>query len=669
MEAQQLLEALDDQQRAVAQQVTGPLSVLAGAGTGKTRAITYRVAYGVATGAFDPHSVLAVTFTTRAATEMRARLRTLGVGGAQARTFHSAALRQLRYFWPQTIGGNLPRIMEHKAQIVASAAARLGIRVDKVSVRDIAAEIEWAKVSMISPAQYAQQLTRHRREPPADLDATTVADLLTVYEDAKNEQGVIDFEDVLLLMVGILQDSEWAARTVRAQYQHFVVDEFQDVSKLQHELLNLWLGGRHDICVVGDVAQTIYSFTGASPRYLVHFEKDHPGARRVELYRNYRSTPQIVSMANSVLRGRRGALPDGAVKLESQRKSGKAVAFNTFDDVTAEARGVARQIKGLLETGVAAQDIAILFRTNAQSEAFEEALADAQVPFQLRGGKQFFDRDEIKKAIVLLRQIARTTGDAEDAPVVQIVEDIASDLGWSAKPPQTHGAVREKWDNLDALVSLAHDRAELSLTQFAAEMQDRQQTQTAPQISSVTLCSLHAAKGLEWDHVFLTGVCEGLIPITYAKSADALEEERRLLYVGVTRARDQLVISYSRARGQGRAANQKPSRFLEHVWPNAHTKTRSKPRRQRKREEIEELPADAKRVFDALRQWRLMVAKIRSVPAFKVFTDKVLIEIAVVKPKTMTQLGTVRGVGATKLDRYGGDVLAVIRETAAESEP
>lgn len=276
MSPEELLDALDPDQRSVATQVAGPLAVLAGAGTGKTRAITYRIAYGAAVGAFDPSNVLAVTFTQRAAFEMRHRLAQLGVPKAQARTFHSAALRQLRHFWPTVVGGPLPDIVPHKASLVAASAARLGITIDRTNVRDIAAEVEWAKVSMIDSAHYASRVARLHRDVPAGLDAADMARLLDVYEDAKNERGVIDFEDILIYLCGMLQERADVASIVRKQYRSFVVDEFQDVNLLQARLLDLWLGGRHDVCVVGDVAQTIYSFTGASPEYLTGFGRKHP---------------------------------------------------------------------------------------------------------------------------------------------------------------------------------------------------------------------------------------------------------------------------------------------------------------------------------------------------------------------------------------------------------
>ncbi|MDO5034297.1 MAG: ATP-dependent DNA helicase UvrD2 [Actinomycetaceae bacterium] len=695
-----LLEDLDPEQRQVAMQVTGPLSVLAGAGTGKTRAITYRLAYGTAIGAFDPGSVLAVTFTQRAAAEMRTRLRDLGVPGAQARTFHSAALRQLQYFWPRAIGGPMRPIMEKKAPNVANAARRVGVSIDKTSLRDLAAEIEWAKVSMIGAGGYVEAVADEFREPPAGLDASTMANLIAAYEDVKDERGVIDFEDVLLLLTGILQDRDDIARTVRSQYRNFVVDEFQDVSALQFALLQEWLGGRHDICVVGDVAQTIYSFAGADPAYLVNFENYHPGARRVQLNRDYRSTPQIVSIANKVLEGAgssskrlqrtaRGAagLPEGAVRLKSQRESGPAVSFTSYLDDQSEAAGIAAHIKALVQDGAELQDMAILYRTNAQSEAFEQALSDANIGFLIRGGQKFFEREEIRRALIILRQLAQlsrgaaeqngedtrepsakirqtdATGLNAEEGVVEAVKDVVSGLGWSSTPPAGQGAVREKWESLDALVNLASQREDLTLAQFVQELNERAEAQLAPKVAGVTLSSLHAAKGLEWDVVFLAGASEGLIPISLAKTPEAIEEERRLLYVGVTRAKTRLVISYAKSRGTSRGKPRDHSRFLDSIWPvEEYVPVKPKRVSRKTRDELADAPEDVKRLFEALREWRRELAAEISKPAYTIFTDKTLVALADVQPDTLVQLRTIPGIGATKCEKYGADVLRIIRE-------
>ena len=661
MNPEELLDALDPDQRAVATQVAGPLAVLAGAGTGKTRAITYRIAYGAAVGAFDPSNVLAVTFTQRAAFEMRHRLAQLGVPKAQARTFHSAALRQLRHFWPTVVGGPLPDVIPHKASLVAASAARLGITIDRTNVRDIAAEVEWAKVSMSDAAHYASRVARLRRDVPAGLDAGDMARLLDVYEDAKNERGVIDFEDILIYLCGMLQERADVASIVRKQYRSFVVDEFQDVNLLQARLLDLWLGGRHDVCVVGDVAQTIYSFTGASPDYLTGFGRKHPGARIVELTRDYRSTPQIVSLANDVLA--RSSQREGTVRLSSQRDGGAQVAYRTYDDDRAEAEGVAASIADLIAGGMAPHSIAVLMRTNGQSQAFEEALGARGIPVAVAGGKSFFARDDVRTAISRLRAAAAAATD--DGSVGEIVREVLSGVGWAPEAPSGQ-AGSERWSNMNAIVGWADDSQAETLAAFVAELDERVAYQVEPDKSGVELATIHAAKGLEWDAVFLVGVAEGLLPISYAKTAAAREEERRLLYVAVTRARDLLTLSWARSRGADGRGKRKRSRLLDGIWPEEagvgapKKKARASTRALNQAFEEEASP-QAIELFGRLKAWRLEVSRQAGVPPFAVFTDQTLRDIAQAMPKNTTQLRVIRGIGDVKVQRFAAPVLALVR--------
>ena len=661
MNPEELLDALDPDQRAVATQVAGPLAVLAGAGTGKTRAITYRIAYGAAVGAFDPSNVLAVTFTQRAAFEMRHRLAQLGVPKAQARTFHSAALRQLRHFWPTVVGGPLPDVIPHKASLVAASAARLGITIDRTNVRDIAAEVEWAKVSMIDAAHYASRVARLRRDVPAGLDAGDMARLLDVYEDAKNERGVIDFEDILIYLCGMLQERADVASIVRKQYRSFVVDEFQDVNLLQARLLDLWLGGRHDVCVVGDVAQTIYSFTGASPDYLTGFGRKHPGARIVELTRDYRSTPQIVSVANDVLA--RSSQREGTVRLSSQRDGGAQVTYRTYDDDRAEAEGVAASIADLIAGGMAPHLIAVLMRTNGQSQAFEEALGARGIPVAVAGGKPFFARDDVRTAISRLRAAAAAATD--DGSVGEIVRDVLSGVGWAPEAPSGQ-AGSERWSNMNAIVGWADDSKAETLAVFVAELDERVAYQVEPDKAGVELATIHAAKGLEWDAVFLVGVAEGLLPISYAKTAAAREEERRLLYVAVTRARDLLTLSWARSRGADGRGKRKRSRLLDGIWPEEvgvgapKKKARASTRALNQAFEEEASP-QAIELFGRLKAWRLEVSRQAGVPPFAVFTDQTLRDIAQAMPKNTTQLRVIRGIGDVKVQRFAAPVLALVR--------
>ena len=675
---EELLAALDPDQRQVAEHLEGPMCVLAGAGTGKTRALTYRIAYGAAVGAYEPSQVLAVTFTARAAGEMRSRLKDLGVARVQARTFHSAALRQLDYFYPAAVGGRRPALLEHKAGLVAVAARRLGLPSDRALVRDLAAEVEWAKVTMTRPEVYAERARCLGREGPAGHDPETVARLLTAYEDAKTERGVIDFEDVLLLMVGVLRSREDIAARVRAQYKHFVVDEYQDVSPLQHRLLQLWLGPRRSqVCVVGDVSQTIYSFTGATPDYLTGFTAEFPGARTMRLTRDYRSTPQIVSLANRVLAGSRRsgrpALPAGAVELVAQRPGGPAPRFETYDDDQAEAAGVVEQVQRLRAAGVELSRIAVLYRTTAQSEPIEQALADAGIGRLVRGGTRFFQREEVKKSMASLRAASRTERASLTGDLGVDVRYVLSRVGWTEQAPAQRGAVRERWDSLNAIVELADEMAAVrgsDLDGLVRELEDRAEAQNAPTVDGVTLSTIHAAKGLEWDAVMIVGACEGLLPITLAEGREAIEEERRLVYVAVTRAREHLVISYARARHRGGRAARKPSRFLAGIWPaprpapgRSRAGRSSADSKQVARDFAAEADSDTLALFEDLRTWRRGVAKERSRPPYTVFSDVSLRSIAIIKPTTLPQLAAIHGVGPVKINDYGEQVLGIVRRS------
>ncbi|MEN3345260.1 MAG: ATP-dependent helicase UvrD/PcrA [Arthrobacter sp.] len=697
---ERILGGLDAEQREVASTLQGPMCVLAGAGTGKTRAITHRIAYGVHSGVYSPQRLLAVTFTSRAAAEMRSRLRDLGVGSVQARTFHAAALRQLQFFWPQAIGGALPNLLDHKAQMIAEAARRLRLSTDRASIRDLASEIEWAKVSMLTPANYLEKA--QGRGTPGGFDLTAVARVFQSYEDLKTDRNVIDFEDVLLITVGILQEDPKVAATVREQYRHFVVDEYQDVSPLQQRLLELWLGGRDDLCVVGDASQTIYSFTGASPKHLLGFKALYPEATVVKLIRDYRSTPQVVRLANELLAGRRsgGPVADAAwaapLQLVAQRPAGPVPQFTECSDDEAEAATVALRVRELLDAGTPASQIAVLFRTNGQSEAYEQALASAGIGYQLRGGERFFARKEVRDAILQLRAATRAAAETSTPePLGQLVRDIVASLGYTDSAPHSGGALRERWESLAALVALADELvisrgAQFSLSDFVNELQERSLAQHAPTVQGVTLASLHAAKGLEWDAVFLVGLSEGLMPISFADTPEAVDEERRLLYVGITRAREHLFLSWSTARTPGGRANRKPSRFLDGLRPDSVASSSIRgngpaPRRkaavpascrvcgtmlsggaERKVGRCSQCPPSyEEQTFDALRQWRKEVALAADVPAFVVFTDATLTAIAEARPESLEQLAGLAGVGPSKLEKYGEAVLAVLVESTS----
>ena len=666
-----LLGALDPEQREVAESLRGPVRVLAGAGTGKTRAITHRIAHGVEQGVYAPTEVLAVTFTTRAAGEMRGRLHRLGAPGVQARTFHSAALRQLRWFWPPTYGGDLPTLTESKIPLLVGAARRLRVQTDQALLRDLASEIEWAKVSNVGPDDYPRVADRLGRAV-SGLDHETVGRLFGAYEEVKRSQARMDMEDVLLLTAGMLADEERVAAQVRAQYKWFVVDEFQDVSPLQSALLDLWLGGRDEICVVGDPAQTIYSFAGADATYLRDFPRRFPGTTSVELFRNYRSSPEVVAAANAVLAGSDST----SVRLRAQRPSGPAVRFSPYADEVAEADAVADAVGELLRGGVPASEIAVLFRINAQSEAFEEALASRGVAYVVRGAKRYFERPEVRQAVTLLRAAVRTDG--EGSSLLDLVRATLAGMGWSSEAPTTRGQTRDRWESLQALMTMAEEAGPVPPGDFVADLDRRAAEQHAPAAGGVTLATLHAAKGLEWDAVFLAGMHDGAMPLSHATSDAEIEEERRLLYVGMTRARQHLVLSWAAARTPGGRGNRRPSRFLDDLLPASAQATSAKPRSRRaahcrecgrplagavekKRGRCADCPASYdEELFERLRAWRKERADEESVPAFVVFTDATLQLIAERRPTSEADLLRISGVGPAKLQRYGEAVLGVV---------
>ena len=600
-----LLAPLDDDQRVVAEALIGPVCVLAGAGTGKTRAITHRIAYGVASGAYDPARVMALTFTSRAAAELRARLRALGAGGVQARTFHAAALAQLNHFWPLVVGGSAPRVLEYKGRLLGEAAERMRLRVDVPTLRDVASEIEWRKVSVLGMADYERRVAS--RGAPGDLTAEQLFALIAGYEQLKDERRMLDFEDVLLATAGMIEAEPSVAMQVREGYRHFVVDEYQDVSPAQQQLLDLWLGGRRDLCVVGDASQTIYSFAGATPEYLLGFERRYEDATLVRLERNYRSTAEIIGVANRLMRGRAGALhleavapaasvasaghdarrvaadaapAGGRAPADAAPAGGRAAAVAApavepvvleYPDELAEARAAATRIRDRIDAGIRPETIAVLMRVNSQSAILERALDEVGVSSRVRGAARFFDQPEVREAVHALRAAALTvTGE----PLFKSVSDVLRSLGWTVQPPEGPGAVRARWESLNAIARLVDDAPDgTTFRAFADDLRARAEAQHEPTVSAVTLATLHSAKGLEWDEVHIVGLSEGMLPIAYAKGFDAIDEERRLLYVGITRARRRLSLSWARAGGAHRGERE-PSRFLQEL----RTRTRDAPR-------------------------------------------------------------------------------------------
>ena len=691
---EELLAGLDPEQREVATALRGPVAVVAGAGTGKTRAITHRIAYGVATGVYRPTSVLAVTFTTRAAGELRGRLQRLGAHGVQARTFHSAALRQLQYFWPRAYGSDVPSVLDNRMSLVAESAGRLRVRVDTARLRDLVSEIAWAKVSNVRPEDYARLAEQHHRSV-ASIDAETVARIFTGYEEAKRDRGRIDFEDILLCTAALISDHPDVAEQVRRTYRHLVVDEYQDVSPLQEALLTLWRGDSQEICVVGDPAQTIHSFAGAQPTFLTGFARRFREATVVKLVRDYRSTPQVVGCANQVM----AVTGASSLQLVAQRPDGPQVSFAEAADEAAEASGVADWVEAQHAAGVDYRDIAVLYRINAQSPPLEQALADRGVPYLVRSGERFYERPEVRQTLVTLRTQVRALdggADGEGGSALDHVKAMLGTLGWTERPPEGAGSVRERWESLAALLSVAEDLAAerqvtgvpLTLAEVSGELDRRAEAQHVPVAQGVTVSTLHSAKGLEWEAVALLGVHEGSLPFVLATTPEEVAEERRLLYVGMTRAMSRLRVSWSRTRNGG-GTLRKPSRFLDPVLPaslkaaaNAAGSSAARKGKgrgavlsvhcrscgrglndaaERKLGRHHDCPATFdEQTLDLLREWRRQEAASESLPAYCVFTDATLVAIAEARPRSDLDLFKVQGLGKVKVDKYGDQVLAIL---------
>ncbi|WP_152210354.1 ATP-dependent helicase [Bifidobacterium cebidarum] len=526
-QAQKILEGLDERQRAAATTLNGPVRIIAGAGAGKTRTVTRRIAYACATGAWKPERVLAVTFSVKAAAEMRARLAQLGLAeGARegsskaaghgaasaavtAATFHSAALRQLNSVWTDVCDAPFPHLIEDQRDVVSRAVTRVTAvgDTDPLMVRDVLAEINWAKVSLVSLEDYARVCATAHHMPPAGLEPARFADIYGEYEKEKTSRGEIDFDDILLLVCHIMDDFPEAAARIRSSIGWLTVDEYQDISPLQHRLMMLWLGAGPDgkaamnrnVCVVGDPAQTIYSFAGASSWDLLRFSEEFgPLAADIDLNTDYRSTPEVVSLANAVLD--KSPNREDYLKLVSARTSGPRISRTVYDTDFEEAQGVAARILRLIRQGVKPSECAVLTRINAQQSVFGVALRQAGLKFRVR-----------------------------------------RDAGWQSSALTDDAASKR------ALLEA------MGLNANGIESADD---------PGVTISTIHASKGLEFNHVFLVGCSEGLLPYGAPGSGDALEEERRLMYVGVTRAQDSLHVSYARTKDGYGAQQRQPSRFL-----------------------------------------------------------------------------------------------------------
>ena len=558
---EQILSGLDPEQLAVVTAIRGPVCVIAGAGTGKTRVITNRIAYAINSGVTDPTKVLALTFTARAAGEMRARLRTLGVPNVAARTFHSAALKQLLYFWPYSFGGQFPTLLTTKSGFISQAIERaeIAIPAQAASLREIASEIEWAKVLEISPDNYqaeaiaAKRSIRLPNSKGAAENLEIIAKVYEAYESLKKQERTLDFEDILLLTVGMLEEDRGVRERVRDQYRFFTVDEYQDVSPLQQRLLNIWLGNREEICVVGDAAQTIYSFAGATSNFLLTFKNRFPNAQTYRLSRGYRSTPEIINTANQILRSA-NLISDHGNELSSANSHGDKPLINGFDTSAEEIAFVVNSVVGNIKAGADSSDIAILARTNAQLDQIKSALNNAKVASQIRSGERFFDRVDVRDAMRVIRSASVLPPEGGDW-----YEDLVSVLRPFGDADYVSGFLRLaremqegsiEVDSAD-LSSSSNLRVKSSMRTFLRELEDRAEQNNPPTLPGVTLSTLHSAKGLEWNHLYLIGLSDGLLPMSNID----LNEERRLFYVGVTRAKQSIQITYAG----------KPSEFLSQL--------------------------------------------------------------------------------------------------------
>jgi len=547
LDSEEILAALDDEQRAVALASRGPVCVIAGAGTGKTRAITHRIAYAASIGVMDPQKVLALTFTARAAGEMRMRLRTLGVPTVAARTIHSAALKQLLYFWPQVFGGRAPDLLTTKTGFITQAITRADLQgtlsiTSRDLMRDIASEIEWAKSSQVVPEDYVNESSKRTQKPR--INPEQIAQVYSAYMSLMKQERAMDFEDVLLLTAAMLEEEREVRERVQDQYRYFTIDEYQDISPLQQRVINAWLGSRQEICVVGDPAQTIYSFAGATPVFLNTFTQRFPDAEVIRLTSGYRSTPEITLMANTVLRS--AAMGQ---ELVAQNDHGAKPTVAAYKDESAEIAGVVKDIGTLLSEGAPAQEVAILARTNNQLNSIEKAIAAAGLPYQVRNNERFFDRTDVREFLKGVR-----TASVIPTEGVYWLDELRT----LAQPFLTGAAI----DGIAGLLHLARELdaddsfAPKTLRAYLREVEDRVQQNNPPTMPVLTLATLHAAKGLEWERVFLIGVSESILPFesgnTGPENQNAIDEERRLFYVGITRAKKDLRMSY---RGE-------PSRFL-----------------------------------------------------------------------------------------------------------
>jgi DNA helicase-2/ATP-dependent DNA helicase PcrA len=720
-EPEAILADLNQEQRRAAQAVTGPVVILAGAGTGKTRVISYRVAYAVASGAVDERQVLVVSFTTKAAGEMAERLRKLGLRRAKASTLHAAALDQLRYFWPQKRSAELPTLVKSKVPVIVPLARALPGHYRFTAVKDLADEIEWAKNRRIVPANYARRAAEADRKPPIPIDV--MSRLYNDYERTKVRSGRLDFEDLLEEAVRLYETDAAAADLVRRRYAWFSVDEYQDTNPLQQALVDAWLGDRRDIGVVGDPNQTIYSFTGATPRFLLEFRERFPDAETISLVRNYRSTPQVLALANRLVRATSGP------QLTSTSSDGPEPQIERYMDESSELAALTRGIRELLTNGTPAVEIAVLTRTNYQLEPIASHLRGQGVPFRF-SGTPFFRSAEVRAAI---RAIAVPAPADSDLPTLAI--DRWRSLGYAPEEGRDDPDAAERQQTFVTLLAIvrrfAAEHPGASARDVLSEFDRLAAVEADERADGVTLSTIHGAKGAEWEAVFTPMLEEGSLPIYHAlKNGTGVDEERRLLYVALTRAKRHLSLSWAAARTtpKGKIAKQHPSRFLAELRPPlpkptakhmtaganrsdvipgarvrhpkhgvgtvrsvsgwyaavsfprgkiANVDIRSltvlgealaKPERRRRSELFDPsgtASSDGRelRTFTRLAEWRRDRARRDRVPAFVIAHDATLRAIAAARPVDETALAAIAGIGPSKVERYGAEICEVIRSS------
>lgn len=656
-----LLEGLTDEQRRAVTSEAATLCILAGAGTGKTRVLTRRIAHRAATGSLDARRVLALTFTRKAARELADRLRALGLREqVVAGTFHAMAYAQLRRHWEDR-RTTPPSLLDRKVGVVARVLPRAA-KGERLTPLDFVSEIEWAKARRIGPDAYPQAAADHDRRPPAQ--PAVVAGVYRRYEELKAQRNLVDFDDLLERCLALLADEPEFAAAQRWRFRHLFVDEFQDVNPLQHALLRSWLGDRDDLCVVGDPNQAIYAWNGADPRYLTRLTRWWPEAEVVSLTHNHRSTPQVIAGANAVLSGVVGRRQ----RLEPTRPDGPRPTVTSHQDDEAEARAVARAVQEARRPGAPWSAQAVLVRTNAQTTLLATALRRAGVPVRVRGGGALTAQPAVKDALREMRNDRRPL-----AAVLADLEDQAAD------DEDDSPTAAERRADLLALVRLGQDYAAADPSPTVAGFLAWQTAAGAEEAGSsredaVEIATFHAAKGLEWPIVHLAGLEQGLVPISFAKTDDALDEERRLLHVAITRAERELHCTWAERRTFGtRQSRRQPSPHLvalRRAWaePGQEPVEAVPARRSRRRRPAEpspnrpELAPADQSLLASLKQWRKTTAQRTGVPAFVVFHDRTLEHLAAARPADRGALLSVPGIGPAKAERYGDEVLELVAD-------